>query len=195
MAVPGGVGAPFAPAVAPVTSGPLVLGLLGGIFLCDGGGIVAERKSAYHANSTPTNPSSTAVVSNEFSCQLQPEGLDRPEWYTATVALLENVGVGDSDVEQKIKNILIKFSALRSATIVAANLVTPVNSAHELIVIDDGQWTRNSYPCTILLPTEYSARFWLSGGRHDCHNLPVHPGAGADITLLDGEGVTSTLCI
>ena len=195
MAVPGGVCAPFAPAVAPVTSGPLVLGLLREIFLCDGGGIVAERKSAYHANSTPTNPSSTTIVSNEFSCQLQPEGLDCPEWYTATVALLENVGVGDSDVEQKIKNILIKFSALCSATIVASNLVTPVNSAHELIVINDGQWARNSYPCTILLPTEYSAHFWLTGGRHDCNNLPVHPGAGADITLLDGEGITSILCI
>ena len=89
----------------------------------------------------------------------------------------------------------MKFSAFHSATIVPSNLVPPVNCARKLIIINDGQWARNSYPCTILLPTEYSAHLWLTGGRHDCHNLPVHPEADADITLLDGEGVTSTLCI
>ena len=69
------------------------------------------------------HPSSATIVSNEFSCQLQLEGLDRPEWYTATVALLENVG-GDSNIEQKIKNIRIKLSALHWVTVVASNLVT-----------------------------------------------------------------------
>ena len=137
MAVPGSVGAPFAPTVAPVTSGPLVLGLLVGIFLRDGRGIVAERESASYTDSTSTNPSSTTIVPNELSCQLQPEGLDCGEWYTATVALLEDVGVCDGDVKQKIKNVLVEFSALGSAAIVASNLVTPVNSAHKLIVVND----------------------------------------------------------
>ena len=137
MAVPGSVGAPFAPTVAPVTSGPLVLGLLVGIFLRDRCGIVAERESASYTDSTSTNPSSTTIVPNELSCQLQPEGLDCGEWYTATVALLEDVGVRDGDVKQKIKNVLVEFSALGSAAIVASNLVTPVNSAHKLIVVND----------------------------------------------------------
>ena len=139
MAVPGSVGAPFAPTVAPVTTGPLVLGLLVGIFLRDRRGIVAERESASYTDSTLTNPSSTTIVPNELSCQLQPEGLDCGEWYTATVALLEDVGVrdGDGDVKQKIKNVLVEFSALGSAAIAALNLVTPVNSAHKLIVVND----------------------------------------------------------
>ena len=53
------------------------------------------------------------------------------------VALLEDVHISNGDIEQKMKNVLIKFSALGSAAIIALNLVTPVNSTHELVVVDD----------------------------------------------------------
>ena len=95
VAVPGGVGALLAPTVAPVTSGPSVLGLLGGIIFGDGCGIVAERESTDDTCSTTADPSSTAVVTNELRCQLQPERFDGGAWYTATVALLQDVGVRD----------------------------------------------------------------------------------------------------
>ena len=52
-------------------------------------------------NSTTTNPSSTAVVANQLSCQLQPERFDGGEWCTATVALLEDVGIRNGDIKQK----------------------------------------------------------------------------------------------
>jgi hypothetical protein len=117
-----------------------VLGLLGGIIFWDGRGIVAERESTDDTNSTTTDPSSTAVVIDELRCQLQPERFDGGAWYTATVALLEDVGVRDGDVKQKIKYVLVELPAFGSVTVIAVNLVTPVNSTHELIVVHDRQW-------------------------------------------------------
>lgn len=149
-----------------------------------------ERKSTNNTTTT-TDPSSTAIVANEFTCQLQPECFDVLEWcHTATVALLKDVCICDGDVEQKLKNILIKFSAFGSAAVIASNLVTPVNSTHEIVIVKDGQWAWNRYPGAILLSSKYTALFRLAGGRHDCDNLPIHPGACAHVSFLDGKEIT-----
>jgi hypothetical protein len=151
---------------------------------------MAERETTNDTNSTTTDPSSTAVVTNELRCQLQPERFDGGAWYTATVALLEDVGIRDGDVEQKLKYVLIELPAFGSATVVGTNLVTPVNSPNELIVVHDRQWARNSYPRTIFLPSEYRPHLRLSGGRHGCHNLPGHQELAQ---TLDGKVVASVV--
>ena len=173
--------------VASVTSSPFVFCLLAGIVRWNCCGVMTKRESAENTNSTTTNPSSTAKVANQLACQLQPEGFECGEWCTAAVALLKDVRVGDCNIKQEVEDVFIKLLALGSAAIIATNLVTPVNSTHELVVVDDRQRARNSYPGTILLPSEYCPTLRLTGGRHNCHNLLVHPGARTDISLLDGK--------
>lgn len=73
-ALGGGVGAPFAPTVVPATSGPPVLGVLGGSFLWawDSG-----REGEYKLHQQhPDKPLSITIVFNEFSRQLHLEGFD-----------------------------------------------------------------------------------------------------------------------
>ena len=150
---------------------------------------MTKRESAENTNSTTTNPSSTAKVTNQLACQLQLEGFECREWCTAAVALLKDVRIGECNIKQEVEDIFIKLPALGSAAIIATNLV---NSTHELVVVDDRQRARNSYPGSILLLLEYCPSFRLTGGRHNCHDLLVHPGARTDIFLLDVKEITST---
>ena len=135
-AVPRSIHALLVFAVASTTSCPLVLGLLAGIFLGDGRWKVTERERTDHTRST-TSSSSTTVVADQLTCQLQSELLDGFEWSAATVALLEDECVGDGIVQQEVKNILVELSTFGSAAVVASNLITPINSSHEIVVLHD----------------------------------------------------------
>ena len=118
---------------------------------------MAERKSADNVTTT-TSSSSTTIVINELTCQLQSEFLYGSEWCAPTVVLLEDVRIRDRNVEQKVKNVLVKLSAFGTAAVVSSNLITSINSAHVLVVVNDRQGARNAYPRSILLPSKYSAR-------------------------------------
>ena len=53
-----------------------------------------------------------------------------------------------------MKYIFIKVSAFGSAAVVAANLVSSVNSTHEVVVLHDEQWAGNRHSQAVLLATE-----------------------------------------
>ena len=103
---------------------------LGGIAFRDGGGEVSERKGT-HNSSTTTSSSPAAIIPDELCGQLESEVLDEPE---RRVALLENEGVCDCDIQQKIKYVFIKFSAFGSAAVVPPDLVSPVDAPPMLVL-------------------------------------------------------------
>ena len=74
-----------------------------------------------------------------------------------------------------MKDVFVKFSAFRSAAVVAPDLVSSVNSAHVGVVVHDRHGARHRYPRTILLAPEDVSRLELAGGGHDCDNLSIHP--------------------
>ena len=144
-AVPRGEYTAFATAVTPGAACTPVLRLLGGIALGNGGRKMSERERT-HNSSTTASSFPAAVVSYELTCQLESKLLDRAERCVITVALLKNEGVCNGHVKQKMKYVFVKFSAFRSAAVVAPNLVSSVDTAHEGVVVHDGHGAGNRYP-------------------------------------------------
>ena len=182
--------ASFGPAVTPRAACSLVLCRLGGIAFRDGGGEMSKRKGT-HNSSTTTSSSPAAIIPDELGGQLESEVLDELERRVLTVALLENEGVCDGDVQQKIKNVFIKFSAFGSAAVVPPDLVSPVDAPHVCVVVVDGHGARHRKPCTILLAPEDSSRLRLAGGGHDGDDLPIHPSTCTHVAFLNSKELAS----
>ncbi len=94
-----------------------------------------------------------------------------------------------------MKDVFVKFSAFRSAAVVAPDLVSSVNAAHIDVVVQDRHGARHRYPRTILLAPEDVSRLGLAGGGHDCDNLSIHPRTCTYIAFLDCEKFTSIMCV
>ena len=50
--------------------------------------------------------------------------------------LLKNVGIGNSNVEEKVKYVPVELSALRSTGIIPTQLVSSVNPSHVLVQLN-----------------------------------------------------------
>ena len=56
---------------------------------------------------------------------------------------IQDERVGDGDIKEKVKDVLIKLATLGVAIIVPPQLITTINSSHTLVVCDDGFWAGN----------------------------------------------------
>jgi len=81
-----------------------------------------------------TSSTTTAVITHEFSCQLQSKLLHILVDVLRAKVLLKNVGIGNSNVEEKVKYVPVELSALRSTGIIPTQLVSSINPSHVLIV-------------------------------------------------------------
>ena len=72
--------------------------------------------------------------------------LDRAERYILTEALLQDKCICDGHIQQKMKNVFIKISALCSAAVVPPHLVSSVDSAHVGVIVHDGNRAGDRYP-------------------------------------------------
>lgn len=54
--------------------------------------------------------------------------------------LTEDKTIGDSNVQQKPKNILVVLPTLHTNMVVSPHLITVVDSSHILVVEGDGLW-------------------------------------------------------
>ena len=60
----------------------------------------------------------TTVVTNQLGCQLEPKILHHHAGTARGMVLHEDEGIGDGDIEQEIKDVLIEFPALCPAVVV-----------------------------------------------------------------------------
>ena len=56
---------------------------------------------------------------------------------------IQDERVGDGDIKEKVKDVLIKLATLGAAIIAPPQLITTINSSHTLVVCDDGFWAGN----------------------------------------------------
>ena len=106
---------------------------------------VTVRKGADDGTST-SSPTAAGVVSNQLLGQLDPEGLGVSKLAGAGVVLCQDKSICYCHIEQKIKNVFIKFSAFCPAAIISSELIPTVYSSHVLIVRDNTLWTRDRDP-------------------------------------------------
>ena len=67
-----------------------------------------------------TSLPTTTVVPDEFLRQLDSEVEDCPVFRVGSVALVQHKCVGDSNVQQKVKNVFVKLSTFSSTAVVAS---------------------------------------------------------------------------
>ena len=94
-----------------------------------------EVHQGERANSTTTStrPSTTAVVRDQLFCQTKPELLEGHPSCRAEV-LPQDVSICYANIKKKVKDVLIELSALCAAVVVAAQLITSINTTHVGIV-------------------------------------------------------------
>ena len=145
---------------------------------------VAEWDRSENTTTTAWSTAST-IVGNELTRQLQTKILDILVDYRRRVVLVYDVCICNAYIIQKEEDVLVELPTLRSAGIVAATLVSPVYSTHEVVIIDDGFRARYLSSASILLTSWNSS----SGGRlavcvHYCDFLVVHPGRCSELPFL-----------
>ena len=102
-------------------------------------GVVLNLEREVHqgerANSTTTStsPSTTAIVPDQLFCQSKPELLEGHPSCRAEV-LPQDVSICYANIKKKVKDVLIELSALCAAVVVAAQLITSINTTHVGIV-------------------------------------------------------------
>ena len=69
------------------------------------------------------------------------------------VMLHEDKSISYSYVEQEGEDVFVKLPALCSVAIIPTELVSTIHTPHVFIVVDDGLWTGDWYPRSILLPS------------------------------------------
>ena len=76
------------------------------------------------------SPSTTTppVLSHQFLYQLKAEALDVGKGTCGTVVLHENESISYSYIEQEGKDVFVKLPALRSAAILATDLVSTIHT-------------------------------------------------------------------
>ena len=57
--------------------------------------------------------------------------------------LVENESVGNTDIKEKMEDVLVQLPTLSAAVVVAAQLITPIHSTHITVVHFDSFWTGN----------------------------------------------------
>ena len=72
--------------------------------------------------------------------------------------LVKNEGVGDSHVEKKMVNVLVKFPTLGAAAIVASQLITIIHCTHPPVVQNHTLWAGNRDSRAVLLSSQHSPR-------------------------------------
>lgn len=98
-----------------------------------------------------TSPLATTVVANQLLSQLDPKIFDGLVLGTGGVMLVKDECIGNCNIQQKIKYVLIELSAFHVAAVIPTKLIASVYSAHELIVADDSLWAWHWSLSTILL--------------------------------------------
>ena len=58
-----------------------------------------------------------------------------------SVVLVQHKCIGNSDIEQKVEEILVELSTFHPEAIITSKLVASIHPSHELVVGDDGFWT------------------------------------------------------
>ena len=111
------------------------------------------------------------------------------------VVFVRDECICNGHIVQEVENVFVELPALGTAAVVAAYLITAVNSSHVGIVHDDGLRARHGDSGAIKLPPLYCARsLGLSAGRHHCHIPPILPDACSDHSLLHThEGTPSKI--
>ena len=127
---------------------PLVFGSLVGVVRRKCCGKVLKKKRAYHSQ-TPARSAPAAELSNEFFGQLQLKLMDG---FVRRRVFLQDEGIRNCHIQEKVKNIFIKLSALCS--VVSSNLIPSINSSHAGVVVNDGLRTRNLCPKAIFFGAE-----------------------------------------
>ena len=85
---------------------------------------------------TSTSPASRAVVINQLLRQHIPEVED----YSRGVRMVEDESICDRYIHEKLCYILIKFATFHPKMVVSSQLISQVNTTHELIVYVAGSW-------------------------------------------------------
>ena len=76
----------------------------------------------------------TADYNKQLSRQLQTELPDRLVLGVGMKVLIKDEGVGDSHIEKKVVNVLIKLPTLGAAAVVASQLITVIHCTHPPVV-------------------------------------------------------------
>ena len=84
-----------------------------------------------------TGSPSAAVVSNQLLSQLNSEVFQVHQCGIGGKLFVEDVAVCHRYIVEKVENVFIEFSTLCTAGVVAAELVSPVNPSHVLVIGDD----------------------------------------------------------
>ena len=84
---------------------------------------------------------SAAVVTNQLLSQLDSEIFQVRQCGIGGKLFVQDEAVRHCHVEEKVENVLVEFSTFCTAGVVAAELVSPVNPSHVLVVGDDGLGT------------------------------------------------------
>ena len=80
---------------------------------------------------------SAAVVSNDLLSQLDSEVFQVCQCGIGGKLFVEDVAVCHRYVIEKVENVFVEFSTLCTTGVVAAELVSPVNPSHVLVIGDD----------------------------------------------------------
>ena len=83
-----------------------------------------------------TSSKTTAVITHELSCQLQSKLHHILVDVLRAKFLLKYVGIGNGNVEEKVKHVPVELSAFVSTGIVPTQLVSSVNPSHVLVQLN-----------------------------------------------------------
>ena len=131
----------------------------------------------------------TAVIANELLRQLHMKISDGLVLQTGSVVLVQHKRIGNSDIKQKVKDILVELPTFRTLAIIASKLVVLIHPSHELVG-DDDFWTWHWHwnPGSILLPPkDCTSCCRLCVGRQHSDYFPVLPGRSCHTSLLNCE--------
>ena len=133
-----------------------------------------------------TSSTTTAVITHEFSCQLQSKLLHILVDVLRAKVLLKNVGIGNSNVEEKVKYVPVELSALRSTgIIIPMQLVSSINPSHVLVQLNCFRTADGSASVVLQSPENWRCCSWLGIAKHHHYHLSVHPCTCTDVSFLN----------
>ena len=98
------------------------------------------KRNGVNSCATSSRSAPTTVISNQRLCKCHTKVLHVFEGWRLCVACVKNVGICDSSVKEKVKNVLIEFAAFRTTTVVSPQLIATIHTPHVSIIAHDGHW-------------------------------------------------------